>query len=207
MQRLALRPATNAGNRPFKWTDWLPTEHGFWVMLAAAQVSALLRTAAAAHSVASALLVIAALVFVGGWSHRRVRKSSAAQLAGAGILGLSSVPPEIAGNLPIPDVAAAALARVVVFLASALVVRAAFARAARGGERRSVLLQSASVALPALSSTLLFALGGTAEAVTCLMAGVVCAVFTWSRPTVKQLKPLGLALGGLALVTTITLAL
>jgi hypothetical protein len=40
-----------------------------------------------------------------------------------------------------------------------------------------------------------------------VIAAGVCAVFAWSRPTVKQLKPLGLSLGGLALITVITLAL
>jgi hypothetical protein len=197
----------NSGGRPFKLVDWLPSEHGFWVMLGAAQASALLRTRCLSFSVAMAAWVIGAVVFAGSWSHRRVRKSGAAQLTGTAALALSSVPVELAGVLPVASVVSAGLARAVVFVASELVVRAAFARAARGGQRRSLLLCSGSLALPAASAVLLFALGRTAEAGTCAVAAGVCAVFLCSRPTVKQLKPLGLALGGLALVTVVTLAL
>jgi hypothetical protein len=197
----------NFGKHPLKVVDRLPSEHGFWVMLGAAQASALLRTQASWPSVIAAVLVAFAVIGAGSSSHRGIRKSSAAQLAATTALALSSVPVEVAGGLPLPSIASAALARVVVFVTSALVVRAAFARCARSGQRRSLLLGYASLAIPALAAGLLFALDKTAEAGTCLIASGVCAVFAWSRPTVKQLKPLGLTLGGLALISAITLAL
>lgn len=195
------------GKRPFKLSDRLPTEHGFWVMLGAAQASALLRTSGNLFSVVVALSMVAIVVAAGSTSHRQVRKSSAAQLTAAAALGLSSVPVELAGHIPLASIATAAIARVVVFVTSALVVRATFARAARAGQRRSRLLCAASLAIPALSGAVFLALGRTAEAGTCVIAAGVCSVFAWSAPTVKQLKPLGLTLAGLAIVTVVTLAL
>ena len=190
---------------PSSFPRWLPSEHGFWVMLGAALGSAIVR----AHGQRLALLVAAfvAIAAIGGGalSHRLIRKSSAGQLSAAGLLALTGVPVELAAGVSVPSIAWAAVARAVVFVASALVVRATFARCARGGERRSLLLSGASLVLPALSATLLVALGQFVEAGTCVIAGGTCAVFAWSRPSVKQLKPLGLALGGLSLVTAITL--
>jgi len=192
---------------PFKLRDRLPTEHGFWVMLAAAQASALLRTGSTSPSMVIAVSTVVMVVVAGSLSHRQVRKSSAAQLLSAGGLALSSVPVEFAGDIAFANIATAALARLVVFVTSALVVRAAFARAARAGQRQSRLLCGASLAIPFASAAFFFALGRIPEAGTCVIAGAVCSVFAWCAPTVKQLKPLGLGLAGLAAVTVITLAL
>jgi hypothetical protein len=184
----------------------LPSEHGFWVMLGAAQSSSLLRTHGVLPSVLTAALVAGAVIAAASWSHRRIRKSSAAQLAATAVLALSSVPVEVAGGLSFASIAPAALARVVVFVTSALLVRAVFARAGHA-KRWFPLLSAASLALPALSAALLFALGRIAEAGTCVIAAAVCTIFAWNHPSVKQLKPLGITLGGLALITAITLAL
>jgi len=197
----------SSGKQPFRLLSGLPSEHGFWVMLGAAQASALLRTHGALPSLIAAVLVAVAVIFAGSSSHRQIRKSSAAQLAATATLALSSVPVEVAGGLPFASIAPAALARVVVFVTSALVVRAAFASAGHAGKRWLPLLSGASLALPALSAALLFALGRIAEAGTCVIAAGMCAVFAWHRPSVKQLKPLGITLSGLALITVITLAL
>ena len=186
---------------------WLPSEHGFWVMLGAALASALVRAHGHRLSLLVAIFVAFAAICGAGLSHRLIRKSSAGQLIAAGLLALTSVPVEFAAGLSLPSIASATLSRAVVFVASALVVRAAFARSARGGQRRTLVLSGASLVIPALTATLLFALGRVVEAGTCVIAGGTCAVFAWSRPSVKQLKPLGLALGGLSLVTAITLAL
>ena len=198
---LAKRPTQSSFPR------WLPSEHGFWVMLGAALASAIVRTHGYRLGLVVAVFVVIAAVCAAGLSHRQIRKSSAGQLIAAGALALTSVPVEFAAGLSLASIASATLSRVVVFLASALVVRAAFARSARGGGHRGLLLSGASLAIPALSATLLFALGRFVEAATCVIAGVTCAVFAWSGPSVKQLKPLGLALGGLSLVTAITLSL
>ncbi len=195
------------GNSAFNAIDRLPSEHGFWAMLGAAQASALLRTKGAPHSLAVAALVAGVAISGASFSHRRIRRSSAGQLAGTLALALSSVPVESAGGVSLPSIASGSLARAVVFVTSALVVRAAFARSARDGRRSNLLLHLVSVALPALVAGLLFALDRPMEAGTCVIAGAASTVFAWSRPTAKQLKPLGLALGGLALTTAVTLAL
>ena len=186
---------------------WLPREHGFWVMLGAALASALLRARGNRLSVLVAALVVVAAITAGALSHRRIRKSSVAQVVAAALLALSSVPVELAAALPLPNISAAAFARGVVFVSSALVVRAAFARSASNGSRRSFLLCLASFAIAILAGGLLFILRRRMEAGTCAMAASACAVFICSRPTAKQLKPLGLTLGWLAVLSVITLAL
>ena len=70
-----------------------------------------------------------------------------------------------------------------------------------------MFLRVASLVVAVLAAALLFILGRTTEAVTCVIAAGACAVFVWSQPSAKQLKPLGLTLGGLAVVSAITLAL
>ena len=203
----ATRQIIHPRKHRFNIVHRLPSEHGFWVMLVAAQTSALLRARGTSSSLIAAAFMAGVVVVAGSVSHRLVRKNSVAQLIAAVALSLSSVPVEIAGGVLVASVAWAALARVVVFVTSALVVQAAFARCARNKARRSLILSVISWTLPALSAALLLAVGHTVEAGTCVIAGAVCVVFAWSRPTVKQLKPLGLALGGLALLTVVTLAL
>jgi succinate dehydrogenase hydrophobic anchor subunit len=186
---------------------WLPSEHGFWVMLGAALASAILRAKGDRLSLLVAALGAVAAISAGGLSHRQIRKSSAAQLAATVLLALCSVPVELAAGLPFPSIAAAAFARGVVFVTSALIVRAAFARSARNGSHRSLFLRVGALVIAILAAALLFFLGRMTEAVTCLIAACAYAVFVWSPPTAKQLKPLGLTLGWLALASAITLAL
>lgn len=185
----------------------MPSEHGFWVMLGGALASALLR----AHAGAVTLLVttMTALLAVAAASafHRRIRRSSLAQLAATLMLSLSAVPVELAGGISIASVAQATIARAIVFVSGALVVRAAFARNTRAGTTRNWFLHLLAVAI-AVAGALAFYVGGRArEAIACAMAGAVCAVFAYQRPNVKQLKMLGLVLSGLVLASALALAL
>lgn len=185
----------------------LPSEHGFWVMLAAALGSALLRArvtlSSAGVALACALLAIAA----GTAGHRSVRRSSAMQLAATVGLAFCGAPIELAGGISGASVAVRSLARAVVFLTSALVVRAAFARSARRGEARGRLITVASLAVPSLAGLAFLAAQRLPEAAACFMTSALCAVLVFVRPTAKQLKPLGLALAGLALLSAVALAL
>jgi hypothetical protein len=138
--------------------------------------------------------------------HRRIRRSGPAQLGATLLLSFSAVPVELAGNVSGARVALATIARAIVFVSSALVVRAAFARAMRGGANRNRLLHLLSVAVAAVGAVALYATGHAREASACAMAAGVCLVFAWQRPTVKQLKQLGLALSGLVLASALTLA-
>jgi hypothetical protein len=184
----------------------LPREHGFWVMLAGAQVSALLRARAHAPSLIAAAATVTVLIAAASALHRRIRGSGAAQLAATLVLSLSAVPVELAGGVPGPNIASSALARAVVFLASALVVRAAFARSMRGGRRRTFFFHLLSVAIAALAAVAFFAIGRGREAFACALAAIVCIAFAYQRPTVKELKLLGLSLSGLVLASAMALA-
>src|SRR6478736_359471 len=134
--------------QPLRWVrGTLPSEHGFWVMLGGALASALLR----AHTGTVTLLVatVTALLVVATASafHRRIRRSSLAQLAATLMLSFSAVPVELAAGMSIPSVSQATIARAIVFVSSALVVRAAFARNTRAGTTRNWFLHLLSVAI------------------------------------------------------------
>jgi hypothetical protein len=185
----------------------LPNEHGFWVMLLAAIGSALLRS----HFARSALLVSVAIA-VGAVAfatllHRKIRGREGGQLAATACLGLAGAPIEWAAALPLSDVLAGTIARVAIFLFSSFMVRAAFARSARRPGLSSNVWQAASLLLLAMAFAVLALADRLAEARACAMAGVVGGLLAWWRPTAKQLKPLGLALAGLALGSAIVLGL
>jgi hypothetical protein len=184
----------------------LPSEHGFWVMLAAALGSALLRTrvtlASATVTVVSLLLAIA----LGSAGHRAVRKSSSLQLVATLGLAFSGAPVELTGGVSGESVALRSLARAVVFFTSALVVRAAFARSARRGEARSRRLDFAALAVPSVAGLAFLSMQRVPEAVACFTTSGLCAGLVFIRPNAKQLKPLGLALAGLALLSAVALA-
>lgn len=185
----------------------LPSEHGFWVMLAAALGSALLRARVSLSSAGVALACALLAIVAGSAGHRWVRRSSRLQLAATVGLGFSGAPVELAAGASGASVAVRSLARVVVFFTSALVVRAAFARSARRGETRSRLIAVASVAVPSIAGLGFLAAQRLPEAAACFMTSALCAALVFIRPTAKQLKPLGLALAGLALLSGVALAL
>jgi len=185
----------------------LPSEHGFWVMLAAAFGSALLRSRVTPSSAGVALACALLAIALGSAGHRWVRRSSPLQLASTVGLAFSSAPIELAGGMSGASVALRGVARAVVFFTSALVVRAAFARSARRGEARSRLIAGASLAVPSFAGLTFLAAQRPPEAAACFMTSALCAGLVFIRPTAKQLKPLGLALGGLALLSAIALAL
>ncbi|HET7545875.1 MAG TPA: hypothetical protein VFK05_38670 [Polyangiaceae bacterium] len=189
------------------WRAALPREHGFWVMLAAALLSALLRAGAQRASVFAATATVVVVVAAAGALHRRVRRNSLAQLTATLLLSLSAVPVELAGGVPHSSIASAALARAVVFLASALVVRAAFARSMRGGRVRTFFFHLLSIAIAGVAALVFHATGRGTEASACAMAAIVCGAFAYQRPTTKELKFLGLSLSGLVLASTLALAL
>ena len=126
----------------------VPKEHGFWVMLAAVLVSSLLRAGMAWPSVGVAVVLTTAIVAAAGALHKRVRKSSNAQLASTLALAAAGAPIEAAAGLGLGDIIGATAARLVVFSTGLFVVRAALARSSRLGARRSKLFQLAAVLLP-----------------------------------------------------------
>ncbi len=187
----------------------LPTEHGFWVMLAAPVFAAWLRVGLSPRVALASALVIAAVILGAAVVHRRVRRSGALQLALAVALGLVGAPVEWAGGTAAAGVLAVSAAWMAIYLSTTLVVRATFARAARGSGSRSraLLLRFGAVAVGAAAAAG-FALGGRmAEATACATASVTCAALAWLSPTVKQLKLIGLALTGSVFLCALALSL
>lgn len=181
----------------------LPREHGFWVMLGAVAITSLVRArfAPVALFVAGITLPLATLgaVAIG----RRVRKNRSYQLVASSVLPVAGIPIELAAGIDVASVLATALAWTGVFLASALVVRAAFERSrARGNP---VVLDGAALAVVAVGC-LGFALFGLLHQAVAL--GVCFVLFvllvSW-RPTAKQLRSLGLSLAGVAAVAAFVL--
>jgi len=194
-------------SEPLRWLRAaLPSEHGFWVMLGGALAGALLRAGAHVATFTVAVLTAALLVAGGSALRRQIRRSGFAQLAATLLLSLAAVPVELVGGVSVSRVALAAIGRAIVFVSSALVVRAAFARTARGGATRNWLLHLLSIAIAVLGAITLYATGHAREASACAMAAGVCLVFAYQRPTVKQLKQVGLALSGLVLASATALA-
>lgn len=189
------------------WTRALPNEHGFWVMLSAAMLSALLRTGFVALALLLAVVVFAFAVASASVLHRQIRSSERAQLSASAGLALTGAPIELAAGLPLSEVLAGALALLAIFLASTFLVRAAFARSARRPKISSSGWQWAALLLLGTVSVLLAVAERPVEARACAMAGAVCVVLSRWKPTAKQLKPLGLSLAGLALGSAVALAL
>jgi hypothetical protein len=189
------------------WTRVLPNEHGFWVMLSAAVLSAELRA-----SFGSAALSVGAVVFVAAVAsaslfHRKIRSHEGAQLAATAGLGMAGAPIEWAAGLPPSTVLAGSVARLAIFLASSFLVRAAFARSSRKPGISSTRWQQAVLLLLGIAFALLALAGRLVEARACALAVAVSVVLIWWRPTAKQLKPLGLSLAALSLGSAVVLAL
>lgn len=176
-------------------------------MLGGTLTSALFRSGTAAGSLAAAALTAALVVATASVWHRRIRSKPVAQLAATSLLSLAAVPVELAGGVPGPSVASAAMARTVVFFSGALVVRAAFARSSRRGADRTQLLHFLSVAIASTAALGFYVSGLTKESLACSMAAGLCACLAYRRPTVKDLKPLGLMLSGLVFASTMALTL
>ena len=183
----------------------VPREHGFWTILAAVLTAALVRAPFTPAVVATALLVLGASALLGGLINRHIRRSSVAQLASAGALSVAAAPVELVGGLPLGAVVSAAAAWAAIFVSSALIVRAAFARARRD-RRLSRLLDGSSIGLCAVACTTFVALGAWREALATGMGAVACTGLVIAHPTVKQMKPVGLALAGLAALAALALA-
>jgi hypothetical protein len=188
-----------------KRPPFLPREHGFWTMLAAVVLAALLRVPLTLGTVLAAFAVAVVAAIAGGFVRRAIRRSGAAQLVSAAALSFSGIPVELAGGASFDSMARAVGAWVPILVGSALIVRAAFARAARGNERRAPWLDAIAVALPAVTCAFFVIVGFHAEARAAGAAAAGCAALALAQPTVKQMKRVGLALASLSAVAAFAL--
>jgi hypothetical protein len=171
-------------------------------MLGTSLLASLLRAGVSFGSV-SLVLVMAVLLALGAaLTGRWVRRSLALQLLSSAGLAVAGVPLEVMAGVSMHVVAAAALARLAVFVASVLVARGALAATAKAGRRKSQHFYALAAAISALAAVALSAKGEVPDAIGCAVATASMPVFALLRPTAKDLKPLGLALGGLILTAT-----
>jgi hypothetical protein len=174
-------------------------------MLLAVVLAALLRVPFSSATGLTALAVLITAPIGGGLLARSIRRSGLLQVLSAAALAFAGLPVELAGGAELSSAVATALAWITILIGCALVVRAAFARAARGKERRARWLEAAAVALPAAGSTLFLLQKSNTEARATAAAAAGCAVLVLLRPTVKQMKQVGVALAGLVTVAAVAL--
>ncbi len=172
-------------------------------MLAASVAGALLRAGATRATLATALLVTAAVVLGGAATYPFVRRSVALQLVSAAVLAFAGAPIEAAGLVSTPLVVRAALTRTAVFVASVLLARAALAAAGRNGARRSAAFELAAGALSLTAALGFGAAGHFPEAVGCWVAAGSTVPWACCRPTAKDLKPVGLWLSALVVLSAV----
>ncbi len=184
----------------------LPNEHGFWVMLAAPALATWLRVGLTPATALTSALVLGSFVVGAALVHRQVRRSPRLQLGLAVSLGLVAAPLELSGGASVRSALAVSGAWMAIFLSTTLIVRATFARAARGGAARATRLRVLAVAAPGLASVGFALAGRFQEAAACATATLTCALLAGLKPGVKQLKQVGLSLAASVVVCAAALA-
>ncbi len=174
---------------------FLPREHGFWVMLTAVVVTALARTEITLWVALSGLATVMATLIGAGLLRYEVRKNRRAQLVSAAAFGLVGAPIEVAGGVPVSLALWIAGAWAAIFVSGALLVRGAFARSRRKGGARAHEL--GALGLAAMASALFASVGLFAQALATGVAFGLMLLLVSRKPTVKQLRPVGLALAGI----------
>ncbi len=184
----------------------LPREHGFWVMLAAVLLCALMQSGRPSLTVVvTALGVALVTALAGGTIRRRIRRSNTAQLASAALLATAGVPVALVARLPLSQIGVTTLAWAVIFVANAMVVHTSFARAKRQYQR-ALGLAGLSVGTTAAASIGFAVAARNNAALATTLTGFGLAAIALVAPTTRQLKPVGIALAGLATIAAFALA-
>jgi len=175
-------------------------------MLAAVVLTAVVRSGPSLPVLLTALVVVIAAVLIGGTFRHDIRRHEGLQLASATIMAAAGVPIELAARMDLASVVSTALAWAVVFTASALNVRASFARVSRGRPAKAGMLQLGAVALPFVAAVLFALAGFAAQAVAAFVATAGSFVLTLMRPGIKRMKAVGLSLACIAALAFVALA-
>jgi hypothetical protein len=183
----------------------LPNEHGFWVMLGAVLLCALLQAGGSLRAWLAAAVVLVAGALAAGFIRKRIRRSGVAQLVSAATLAFGGAPVALAAGIAWQRVAGTVIAWMVVFVSSALLVRAAFARARRAEELRAIVLDASAIGICSAANIVFGLLGARMEALATGLTAIACAVLVAKHPSVKELKGVGLALGAIAALAAVVL--
>jgi hypothetical protein len=183
----------------------LPREHGFWVMLSAALLAAILRAPADPGAWLAFAVLLVGTPLVGGAVRYRIRREGVMQLASAGLLGMAGVPVALAGGQPLPATGAMAAAWVGLFVPGALSVRAILAGAKRGGAAARRRYDVWAIGLAIVSTAGVVATGFPLHAVGPLLGVALTGIIAVTAPRPTKLKAVGLALAGAAVVTLVAM--
>lgn len=197
-------PAASAPVPPWRALP-LPREHGFWALSCAIALSSALTRPGWAAGFAAVGSVGAAAV-VGGSLRSRIRRDATLQLGSVLVLATLAVPIELVAGRHARDALLDAAAWASVACGFSLGVWASTARSSRVRRSQAGVLTLLSVLVPALA-TVCFAFGGWyARAMAALLAAAATLGFAIWRPGSKQMKRVGMSLGGCAAVVGIVLA-
>ncbi|HEU5074104.1 MAG TPA: hypothetical protein VFU02_08020 [Polyangiaceae bacterium] len=174
----------------------LPREHGFWAMLSTVLVTACLRTPLSLPVGVALCVTLAAAVVLAGHFGQQIRRSPQAQLGSSLLLAFAGVPLQVAGAAETSELIATTSVWAVLFFSCSLLVRAAFARTGRAGENpwRARRLTTWALALGGCATAALYAANLPVHAASVALGMLGCAAIAAARPSVKQLKPVGIAL-------------
>jgi hypothetical protein len=182
----------------------IPREHGFWVMLAAVVLAALVEHPSFAALIA-AVLVVGQAALLGGLVHRRIRRRPGLQLASALALATAGAPIALAAGAPSVAVAFDTGAWAAVFAAFTLSVWACTARSSRVRRRHVGVLTLAAIVVPVVAGALLALAERPGHAVAALLGAAASSSFALVRPGAKQMKGIGLTLAGVAVLVALVL--
>ncbi len=178
-------------------------------MLAVALLVSLSKVGLSLTSLALLVTSVAVLAGGGALAGRRVRREGGLQVASAATLGMSGVPLELASGVPWQSSLATALTWVVVFVAGALVVRAAFARKRAqktpAGTVSAAQLETVAAVGSALAAIVCLVGAAYAEALALAFTTASVIAFSSLRFTPKQVRELGLLLAGMMVLVATTL--
>lgn len=180
----------------------MPREHGFWVMLAAAMISAAGRSQWQLASIAVTLLAGLVALFFAALIHKSIRRVEWAQLFASTMLALLIVPGQALSGIPAMQVSCNVAGWAALFTGSSLAVRSVFARAKRRREL-SIALGLASVLVPAGVGLGLYLLKEEAPMRVALVGSSGMLIIALWRPLPKQLKKTGLALALIVLLALV----
>lgn len=182
----------------------IPHEHGFWVMLAAVVLAALLAQPTVA-SLLTAVVVVAGAALLGSLVHMRIRRQPWLQLASALALAAAGAPVELMARTPLVDVAYDAAAWAAVFVGFTLSVWACTARNSRVRRRQVGALTACAVLAPLAGAVALELAERRGHALAALFGAAASSVFAIWRPGSKQMKAIGFTLAGCALIVALIL--
>ncbi len=188
-----------------RFSERVPREHGFWVMLSAVVIAAFLRNPGWG-AIFVALTMTLGAAWIGGELRARVRRDGRLQLASSVVLAAAGIPVELAGGARGSDALANALAWMVVFGTLALCVWACTARSSRTRRPQVAALTLLTFFVPLAGAAAFAFAGRRAPALATMLVAIASVAFAVWQPGAKQMRAIGLSLAGTTAFVGLVLA-